>query len=710
MNFFTFFPDRTPDKNTWKWGNSPTPDYLERRNQYRRSEMRYRSKKARKNITTSVSLDDFPKKDFTFDSSKSFEETPTKPENQKKTESSIVKKNCDHRQDDCTCSVVKSELSTTLKKKNSDKEFKNKNGRSKSEPRIPENFYKTQTLDRQIVRAGDFEQLIGCVPSIKNQSGRDFYKSATLNSASTITNSSNKDVTEVNKYNTKTLPKRIATLKKNRAKTMKETSRFYMDLPDDTILHITESTDNLCEAQDMEKASKSVKNQKDEHIISELLKGNKEFNRILNKPPKKKSIDNGKIELLPLPALPPEIIKEPVPESFETKTDESNLKIQADKILSRLSDIKNDLKSPEPIYESLRRNVHVPYKYSPVLMRSTSISQNYQKALSEKKEKISRPDSDYVTLDFNADGVLKSIAGQEFCQLSNSDSNINYSKNSENNSEPTSVSGSSNNLERHGSLSLKQPKNLLQRFISVRIDSSDGVPTSDNFIPRIRKSVDNLSLSFKNGKNLERRISDITELSRKSCTYKQGSENLGSRIAHLDYADPKTLFQVNNTNILINKNSMKQQRDSVFSLTSSNDSVCETTKNNQIVEIEKNDGNNFYEQKIEALLENDGFFRDSAIYSDDNDRKFEYPSLSPQSPRRGDFSLNKNQPPSVPKKPLKSPQPPPVPAKPTFKLADSKQRLLTQMSHEQVFSPECMTSPTVSDKSWVFKQIKNFEK
>lgn len=667
--------------------------------------MRYRSKKARKNITTSVSLDDFPKKDFAYEASKSFEETPTKPENEKKTESKVVKKICDHRQDDCTCSVVKTELSTTLKKKNSDKELKTKNGRSKSEPRIPEHFYKTQTLDRQAVRAGDFEQLIGCVPPIKNQAGRDFYKSATLNSGSTI--NSNKDV-EVNKYNTKTLPKRIATLKKNRAKTMKETSRFYMDLPDDTILHITESTDNLCEHLDLEKSDKTVTNQKDEHIISELLKGNKEFNRILNKPPKKKSIDNGKIDFLPLPPLPTEIIKDQVPESSEAKTDESNLKIQADKILSRLSDIKNELKTPEPIYESLRRNVHVPYKYSPVLMRSTSISQNYQKTLSEKKEKISRPDSDYVTLDFNADGVLKSIAGQDFCQLSNSDSNINYSKNSENSSEPTSASGSSNNLERHGSFSLKQPKNLLQRFISVRIDSSE-ITSSDNFIPRIRKSVDNLSLNFKNGKNLERRISDVTELSRKSCTYKQGSENLGSRIAHLDYADPKTLFQVNNTNILINKNSMKQQRDSVFSLTSSNDSVCETTKTNQIVESEKNDGNNFYEQKIEALLENDGFFRDSAIYSDDNDRKFEYPSLSPQSPRR-ELSLNKNQPPVVPKKPLKSPQPPPVPAKPTFKLADSKQRLLTQMSNDQVMSPENSASPSVPDKSWVFKQIKNFDK
>lgn len=188
------------------------------------------------------------------------------------------------------------------------------------------------------------------------------------------------------------------------------------------------------------------------------------------------------------------------------------------------------------------------------------------------------------------------------------------------------------------------------------------------------KSVDHLHNFNKStivGKLPERRVSDVTGMHRKSIIHKQGSKALGSRIASIDYADPKILFANNiNSNgsssstASANKPYIKTvsniQRDSAFSLTSSNDSVniapseptqqvtviytneikpepngpaitvCNTTTTtttNIPISHSSSSSNNssgddsYYEKCVESYLENDGIFRDSAIYSDDNGEK-----------------------------------------------------------------------------------------
>lgn len=93
-----------------------------------------------------------------------------------------------------------------------------------------------------------------------------------------------------------------------------------------------------------------------------------------------------------------------------------------------------------------------------------------------------------------------------------------------------------------------------------------------------------------------RRASENLELSRQHFLHLQGSEALGERMANTDYAVPSSLFKIQLLSC--------KQRDSAFSLTSSNDSVCDKKKSYP------------YEETAEACLEND--FRDSAFYSDEN--------------------------------------------------------------------------------------------
>lgn len=795
--FFLLPTDHTPDRNTWKWGQqSSTPEYLERRHQYRRSEMRYRSKKARKNSSPNSSFDlGISSKNIqsTIDDNyfSSSLRTPS-------TESLLLNttKVCNHNGENCSCHQVKTELNATLNrnKKMSEGELidipqrKTKSTRSKSEPRISDRFQKSNTLQpRTTTNTTNHSQL----------SDEEDSHSLKSNGSPIIGGG-----VEVKMYNTKTLPKRIATLKKNRAKSIKETSKFYMDLSDDTnILRITESTDNISQASSSssEKKKKNrdtvveVKqpkinvddssavsqteippkkenleiitqtetdvgeekrddnivnsdciNKKDSEIISELLKGHKEFDRILKKPPKKRSFDNGSVSNFELVksrrssedsvdyhhAIEREV--DPCSQTTIKQDTEQHEPIkqqqqQDNNLLSRLNDIQKEIASPEPIYESLLRNVHVPYKYSPVLPRSIShsfsqnSSSNNSPPLKPRMAKPIRPDSDYVTLDFSA--IIS-----ESAQLSNSDSNINYNKItlSQSNAEEGGASPKPEDFKRASSFSVKQSKNVLQRFISMKGGEESGNNSIENlFIPRSKKNSDNLSLCIKMGKLPERRVSDVTEMFRK-VTYKQGSENMGSRIAHIDYADPKTLFNhssptslVSSQNILINKNSVKPQRDSVFS--SSSDSVCDTKviSNNSTQQIFKNleNSDSFYEDKVEECLESDGFFRDSAIYSDDNnERKFEngfvFPTKFIESTSTPTKSPINRPPPKIPRKPIKSP-PPPLPPKPILFECPSVDHVSTTSTPvpTQTSGGETTTSTTKErQRSWVSKQIQNFDK
>lgn len=703
--------ERPTDKNIWKWGHSSTPEYLERRNQYRRSEMRYRSKKGRKAAQASKSLDE----GFL---------TKTVDENLLSSRVGSVdhleesKPKCPHTDKKCNCHPVRIELNEKLQEDRSNTQENNIDGdndvyiqikstRSKSEPRITSGIYKSQSLNRN-------DDL-----SIKTNQK----KFATLRPTS---GEKTEEEFEIKVYSKKIMPKRIANLKKKRAKSMKETSKFY------TELKITESTDDLTiEIKNNDQLPNKIeekitlnevkqneqndvidcRNKKDADIISELLKANKDFDKILSKPPKKKSIDNGRM------TSSVESIKsqresesefdcktnDPA-EMFPITTQKFELLLEQKRAITRLNKIQNELNTPEPIYEQLKRNVHVPYKYCPSPLLTRSKSQPYPGTPKPKKQE--RPESDYVTLDFTAVLPNYNPVINDFSQLRNSDSNINYSKISEKNNSNESIKTSPDlTFERHESFNTKHTKNILNRFMSVRQDDTSTKCNSENHL-------------ILNVKLPQRRVSDVTELCRKSVIYKQGSENLGSRIAHIDYADPKTLFPVAATNnILINKHSLKPQRDSAFSLTSSSDSVCDSKTPPAIhskSEPEyptKSIDDSFYEDKVEECLENDGFFRDSAVYSDDNnERKYDYSDDRPKI----------KVPPLVPRKPKLAPQspPPPLPAKPPRIICSNIINYNSNSTSMDHASPptslsgrgNANTNGNQVDRSWVLKQIKNFNK
>lgn len=651
--------DRTTDKNTWKWTNhsSTTPEYLERRNQYRRSETRYRSKKQRKKFSGSLSMveDHFDHSITNNDNGKS------------KVLDSMIKelqqRNSLGKQSDDTLSIASGTTQAT-------------------------------DVDSKFDGDDDYGNLYE-IPFDANKALPSKPASA-LDKATKFL--------EVRMYNTKTLPKRIANLKKQRSKTLKETSKFYMTLPEeeretDTVLKITETSDDLAMSDlrvnrrrasldatdtmpkalndDLNRKLSSVslltplnKNNRDTDIISEMLKDHKEFHRILKKPPKKlgeaekvspsqsKFTKGESLFRMPLPPIPTEATESHKVDGF----------------------IQREL-PPEPIYESLLRNVHVPYKFpSPVLSRSLSQpNSRFLKVKRPTEAPPKRPDSDYVTLSFDENGDIANIDDdvrlpKHGSHFRKSDTNINYHVRKMPDEKVPSIesftsAGGVEGLRRStssetdyslgvSSIQTTKSSDLLSQPNSVQDATSiSGVDVS--------KSVDHLNMSKCTNKLPERRVSDVTGMHRKSIIHKQGSKALGSRIASVDYADPKILF-ANNTSYLslVSKPFIKSlsniQRDSAFSLTSSNDSVnlatTEEIPTKTSAEAEQINGmyaneaksesdvptlnvcqaspshssrgsssssgdDSYYEKTVESYLENDGIFRDSAIYSDDNTDK-----------------------------------------------------------------------------------------
>lgn len=765
--FLVFQTDRTPDKNTWKWGansSSTTPEYLERRNQYRRSEMRYRTKKQRKTITTSISMEGFDKKSYSPLALRKTTESPqqsTAPPSPKLIQPKSV---CNHNSDNCQCKIVQDELSNTLTRHNLLKS-KEGRGRSKSEPRIsPPNGADVNGTQTEF-KSFDGAESMGRMSPKTRASTESIYKSMSLTRGTSAKDRAH----EIKVYNTKTLPKRIVNLRKQRNKTTKETFKFYMDLPadavDNTVLRITESSDNLHEdkadatpndIEIAEEADETVGLKRDVEIISDLLKEkNRDIERILNKPPKKKSFDNGRIsgeashELTITPADVP---------TDDAPVDHDTTMRLTENLISRLATIQKEIHIPEPIYESLLRNVHVPYKYSPVLGRSklyklAALSQQIDAATAATEPSAvdhaiehaaQEPESDYVTLVFSESGQLESVDSttttivshvkDEVSLFRNSDSNINYNKLGRTDEDSDLSTGV---LDRRSSFNLKSSMNLIQRLISIKaeaamISGNEMGSTDSGIVSRTGSNkkmaaADNVSL--KSTRMPERRTSDVTEMCR---IHKQGSETLGSRIAQLDYADPKTLFTVpSQTNILINKAAVKSQRDSVFSLTSSNDSVNDAKQQQQHDESKTmTAADDDYEKNVEDSLEN-GVFRDSAIYSDDNEQRrgeniYESPTLlmfaddceaAEKTPITPPTPPPRNCPPKVPKKPTliggTRCQPPPLPAKPVIYAT-----IGSPTKAEPKSAGELIGNGTASikddggggGKSWVTQQIKNFEK
>jgi hypothetical protein len=409
----------------------------------------------------------------------------------------------------------------------------------------------------------------------------------------------------------------------------------------------------------------------------------------------------------------------------------------------------------------------VPYKFAPPMLRRSASNQSSN----SEKLKLSIPnpkpedpadgsDCDYVTLTYNENDLV-AVDGEEvkrttnstpstppsagaarinheIMMMSTSDTNINYCKplvevptNLSEESEMFPLNSSINDLERSG----KHHKSLLQRFMGLRITESHNDETLSQksvSTSASRKSLDSGVLKSYFSYNSDRKLS-MTEIAQNSGSippiYRQGSEDLGSRIAHVDYADPKTLFP-STSNILINKAALKSQRDSVFS--SSSDSVCDP----QIKQIQMEDS--YYEQCVEDCLEND--FRDSAVYSDDNNGRLDA-LLTPEFQHEEHIYAQVNKktktPPIVPKKPsllvkpLPITTPPPVPVKPSnLKSPDVKKVILSYRNSNSstssnlpintsrlssgsnqstnTLTPE-VSNESTSPKSWVLQQVQKFQ-
>lgn len=670
--------DRPSDKHTWKWSHtSSTPEYLERRHQYRRSEVRYRSKKAKKiaaNKSASQERNQIPERRESF-ISYSREDLLEKDSHLKK---------CEH-QENCECEKIKKELSDKLKE-----------NRSQSE---------TRKNDKISPQAFDLVR--------RNSEIHDAPPLSPL---------------EIKMYNAKTLPKRIEKIKQKRAK--KETARFYTDLgddipkPDDMVLKIVEATDSGDRRDEVDQSS-AVATSADKTMNFTKKKDAEIIRSILEKSEFKKVSMHGALRRKSLEQM--------------DKSPLTNRKLSDALAAIQLESAMKQSKSPsapisEPLYEELLRNVHVPYKFAPsIVKRSLSVSSS-----SSTKETIDLAqihaassmtindddndgsECDYVTLTYSNEG-LETIdgdyVGKKPIQLKDaiscSDTNISYGKrssisqlngsgaSSDDMKAEHSINDSITDLERNDSFSSRS-KSFLHKLITMK--SHDDDLTSQRSVAASissRKSFDGLNF---NSKNLPP-------------VYRQGSEDLGNRIAHVDYADPKTLFP-SAVNIFINKNSLNQ-RDSVVS--SSSDSVCDPLKHQKQLQETEPFSDSFYEDTAESLLEND--FRDSAIYSDDsNERRMELNATSDEHIYATvSKPAAKPTPPKIPKKPsipvrtttvnrLASPtSPPPVPFKPSnLKSPEIRNAILNVRKVNKSADRDKPLSPT-SASNWVAQQVQKFQ-
>lgn len=574
----------------------------------------------------------------------------------------------DHKSANCPCAGVKKELNTTIGRKNKPERI-----RSRSEPRIPDAFIsKHNTIERPSVDVNKFTDK-SATPKFK-----DF---------------------GIKVYTTKTPPRRIVNIKKNRAKTLKETSKFYMDLPVDesnTVLKISESIDNLTTS--IENLDANLKNndkliedkrdalkRKDSDIILEILKEKEDFQKILKKSPKdrqqsidrigRKSVDNSK----KLSSNDNQLI---------SKSDEDlKMKLHSEQLMATLHQIESELHVPQPIYKT-NRVISVQDRNTRNLDESNYVTLNY-----------SPSDDKKGTKNFDDQTNSQSNSSSKRPSVCRSDSQGSYAKFDCDNESLYSNTTETDKLSMSSSkLSDKSSKSK----------SPCGSSGSLSFFPLNRKSVDAGAL-----KALKTNEQKINAMDYRDIFHKQGSESLGNRIAHVDYVDPRTLLAINRS---ISTPAQKPdiQRDSVLSLTSSNDSDYEPKENiigstsTLIDQTSINDS--YYEDNVEACLETD--FRDSAVYSDDNDKKSENNSGNNSTDSKNSSAETLSAvplKPAVPRKPIRSTGSLSPIRKFTNQLSVPVQKCTTD--------EKSITSSNNDDgkrtslcNGWVLQQIKNFEK
>ncbi|XP_035790940.1 uncharacterized protein LOC118466113 isoform X2 [Anopheles albimanus] len=913
--------ERFTDKPYWKrpTNSSTVPEYLERRQQFRRSEMRMRSKKnlLKKDSDPAIT----PTGGGSIQTRPSFRSYSQELESG---ESSIDldrkgSEDCaQHRHDrtvhqtageECKCDAVKKQLQEEIKQA---RPQGGTGGASRRRPNVPD--------------ASEEELLL--VKSINE-------RRKLADPCRRPTRSADGPGMGIKTYNSTMIPKRISEMRKRRPKTACSNSTFYTDLSVDSttasgdlqtttevttdsneqdsvsssVTNLREEDESSCrravedkgttvrqtnpnEAKEQGSSEKGISksasqhsiavseqqqqsapqhNKKDSEIICQLLLDREQFHKLrtsTHKPTKKKSLDGfrqgstislGALGPSPLPPStePPPLTDESPPPSSAKRS----MSVPAASVHSSAlePDVTDDM---EPIYESLLRNVHVPYKYAPapalalvtrhslpcgdgpqdgtsgsIFAAATGLSTSMSGALPlplPDRNKPSatgrtRPESDYVTLTYTEDGMLDGIVPLETehfgCNderarfsskavqqkgsnqmlqplLHNSDTNISYHRDTPattggtamtpaaaaaavpldtaNNAKPVSLDTQSDIvrsfqeepeqetklLERQGSLNMKSTssssskdgqKSILQRFMSLHSSLSPSVTPAGS----PSGSDSNLFRFPLNRKLSEPNGGGYSEPGSLGHIYKQGSVDLGSRIANLDYADPRTLFTgtaCGGNNVLINRDSIKsllldqrqqQQllqeeeqhkqllRDSVLASSASSSSSSESVGQQDGVEAMANDLQQqqqqqhamededddesccFYERTVEECLEQD--FRDSAVYSgDDIDRRMMAASAAAAAPVP-EASANQEQseehlyealtpPAELPPERISSSNammaatvcPPPIPVKPSHLLGDvcrPKSFRLQSVVKATAAATSMMVSPPASPAS-----------
>ncbi|XP_058066305.1 uncharacterized protein LOC131215927 [Anopheles bellator] len=806
--------ERFTDKPYWKrpTNNSPVPEYLERRQQFRRSEMRMRSKKnlLKKDSATSLggavgsqqprgalSTPSFRSYSSEFECAPAGHEATTVVTGGEQPTVATKGK----APDECKCDAVKKQLQEEIKHHRPEKG-------SKGGPIKPPR-HRTDSVNVE-----EEEEELLLLKSLNER--RKLTNPMRRNSKV-----SKESLAVIKAYNSTMIPKRISEMRKRRPKTLTGSSTFYTDLdftedatdtastssaaPD--VLPLCHESETTTPDDDLAKGgptgrmpqtttasaspppSGDQQHMKDSEIISKLLLDVEQFNKMFHKQPKKKS-SSDTVSLRRHGSVGE---RKPEPPSTEPPCEEDgNSRVSSAPVAIQRSVSEPAQPEAEPIYESLLRNVHVPYKYAPAALARHSLpcgetGGNVPDSILPPRAGVqsaaaaaaagtarTRPESDYVTLAYSELGLLQGIAPAEGDHLEaaecgekerttagqllrSSDTNISYHREVVTATEPLrsgteeeerhAIDGVPSDtrseivhsyeeplpakaLERQGSLSMKGSaggqKSILQRFISLHTSPTASCGSDSNllrFPPLHRK----LSEPNAGGRS-------TGEMGSLGHIYKQGSMDLGSRIAHLDYADPRTLFPTQPCtspatlasagNVLINRVSMQsvsynalasgeQQRDSMLaSSSSSSDSVCEDQQPVLALSERHDDEDDenccFYERTVEECLEHD--FRDSAVYSgDDNDRRtgagghafYETPSDSflkppPPSPQ-GTFSGH----------------PPPIPAKPShLGLGRTKYRLESGVAAVQASSdpsaPSINPKPS-SSRGWVLQQVRRFQ-
>ncbi|XP_050073384.1 uncharacterized protein LOC126561340 [Anopheles maculipalpis] len=780
--------ERFTDKQYWKRpaNNSPVPEYLERRQQFRRSEMRMRSKKSllkKDAIPTSVNgLLSTP----SFRSYSSDLENIAAP--------SLKQQHHQTSLEDCKCDAVKRQLQEEIKTR---PVIESAAGGPKSSP--PPKPVRSRSETRCGPADDEEERLL-----------KSLYERRKLSAPTKRGTKVKESFASIRSYNSTMIPKRISEMRKRRPKTVTSSSTFYTDLEVNSETALTtdqeaseslnddrerlendakesENRRSVAPGQSSPTEGKCSEHKKDSEIISQLILDVEQFNKVLNKPvTKKKSFDASSCTR---PAGLLNLDRKPEPPSTEPPCDEElGMDAPGDGISTTSQSVES-----EPIYESLLRNVHVPYKYAPPALARHSLpcgegstgggSVPFPNATDDLLVRRTRPESDYVTLAYSELGLLKSIVeadARSLCHvqsctqqktpllLRNSDTNISYhrdtachGKESDEEGAPASpvlapISSSLGGggevlsedspalkqafLERQGSLSMKSTaqKSILQRFISLHSTSSSIMASSS---PSSQLGSEGNLLH-----SLQRKLSEPNGGGSIGHIYKQGSIDLGSRIAHLDYADPKTLFfqpsstaastatlsTTSNQNVLINRASMQsvsisngkndQQRDSVLASSSSNDSVCEEMNTTHGPPPGYDDDENccFYERTVEECLEHD--FRDSAVYSgDDNERQrgtigtsdeqHLYETLSPvASPRTKRRPSNDDRQALGEVQQRNSGPPPPIPLKPAHLGQCKRQQPVIIANSSSASAAAAVTAkPASNSRGWVLQQVRRFQ-